>query len=82
SNGVVVFSYWSNTAVERRRPVVANASITYGTPSEVKGDGPSITWKCRCGALVFPLLPTRPSGSPRVILSPSLTRIDPACMCP
>ena len=36
-----------------------------------------MTWKCRCGAHVLPLLPTSPIRSPRLILSPSLTLIEP-----
>jgi hypothetical protein len=32
--------------------------ISYGSPFEERDDGPSVTWKCRCGTIELPVSPT------------------------
>ena len=48
-----------------------------GSPFDANGLGPSMTWKCKWGASVLPLLPNRPIVWLRATCSPTRTRTEP-----
>jgi hypothetical protein len=52
-----------------------------GTTFAERKSGPSITWRCRCGARVFPEFPITPSDCPHIdVLSLAHSKRPPAKM--
>src|SRR5262249_8228427 len=53
----------------------------HGTPFAVSGSAESINWKCRCGAVEFPVWPTRPIICPARTSCPVVTATLPGARC-
>ena len=54
---------------------------TNGNGRAVSGSMPSISWKCRCGAVELPVWPTRPTTWPSATASPTRTATEPVVRC-
>nr|WP_263406224.1 hypothetical protein [Nanchangia anserum] len=69
--------------VNRSSKLVVNSASGHwnGTPAAADGFALSISWKCKCGSLVFPVFPTEAITVPASTCSPSCTLRDPSLRC-
>lgn len=66
------------TAAKKSIPSSFKSEYEYGQYAWNGADALSI-WKCRCGVVVIPVMPTFPTGLPFRILVPGSTETDSRC---